>query len=106
MSNLELPDKEIARIFRAKAARYIRMAEMLEAEGGGGMDLNALVSPRARSTESVFTADNIKQLIKTGNFRVGGLSNATGVSQEVIRAIIDDPSSGLTDEDRGWIREK
>jgi hypothetical protein len=103
MSNTQLNPAQIADWYRSQINKYKRLLAAHEAEFPSPDWLPPAAPVPAVAGEKVDAAA-IKAYVSHRGARVTDLAEHFGVSALFIRAIINDPASGLSDKDRGWVK--
>jgi hypothetical protein len=103
MSATQLTPSDIAAWYRSQIAKYKRLLAAHEAEFPPS-DWLATSAPTPEATPGKIDAAAIKSYVSQRGARAADLAEYFGVRVQAIRSIIDDPASGLSDKDRGWVK--
>lgn len=94
--------------YKEKIRRYQSIVDLMEEEHGeeDPSPVRKRIKPAAVSTNGTITADQIKKYVSVPgqNARVKDLAQVFGVSVEQVNAIISNPTNGLNQRKKGWVK--
>lgn len=82
------------------------VSDLLSSDITHGLDLDKPPHPQLLARVKGVTPDAIRSVIRLRGMRPGDLAGHFHISEEAVRAVINDPDSGLVIADRGWVKRK